>query len=434
MPGNYSVSELVPGDWNLTSLIVTDPTNDSTTNLSTANLVLAPGETIYVTYSDSKVTTGDISGTKWLDVTGNGLSPDDTAMSGVKIYLDTNNDGSWESNEPSQFTAADGTYSFTGLAAGTYVVREVTPSGYVRTAPTLSDHYTINLAAGTDSVGNDFANAESCDCFSLCNVFYTINDCTTVSDLRGHTNEGDVVEVTFTVPNGQAPHPFTLVSYTAPGPTFVAADAYEQQIFDIDTGVFGPGTYTLMVTIPHSFYQVDFVCGNAIDMFGPEGSNIFYSPQHRLFQRRQRRHAPRADRRRLAVGLRLRRRQQRRRSAGDRVRRVRQRRQAHGHGHQWPLRQPVGRDRQQRHVPVRQPGPGHLYGHRDRRGHVHPESQRDRHTRRRSNRPTSSPASSSAAATPAPITTSVSSRPRPAPLPPIKRPRSPSGPATRVRI
>ena len=29
----------------------------------------------------------------------------------------------------------------------TYVVREVTPSGYVRTAPTLSDHYTINLAA-----------------------------------------------------------------------------------------------------------------------------------------------------------------------------------------------------------------------------------------------------------------------------------------------
>jgi hypothetical protein len=91
-----------------------------------------------------------------------------------------------------------------------------------------------------------------------------------------------MVEVTFTVPNGQEPHQFTLVSYTAPGPTFVAADAYLQEIFDIDTGVFGPGTHTLTVTIPHSFYQIDFVCGAAIDHFGPAGSNIFYSPQRRL--------------------------------------------------------------------------------------------------------------------------------------------------------
>ena len=58
---------------------------------------------------------GTISGTKYLDVTGNGLTPDDTPMSGVKIFLDTNNDGSWESNEPSQITAANGTYSFTGF-------------------------------------------------------------------------------------------------------------------------------------------------------------------------------------------------------------------------------------------------------------------------------------------------------------------------------
>ena len=85
------------------------------------------------------------------------------------------------------------------------------------------------------------------------------------------------------MPAGQAPHPFTLVSYTAPGPTFVASQAAQQQIFDIDTGVFGPGSYTLTVTIPHCYYQVDFVCGNAIDHFGPANSNIFYSAQNRLF-------------------------------------------------------------------------------------------------------------------------------------------------------
>ncbi len=74
----------------------------------------------------------------------------------------------------------------------------------------------------------------------------------------------------------------TFVSYTAPGATFVASDAYLQEIFDIDTGVFGPGTHTLTVTNPNSYYQIDFVCGAAIDQFGPAGSNIFYTPQKRL--------------------------------------------------------------------------------------------------------------------------------------------------------
>ena len=54
-------------------------------------------------------------------------------------------------------------------------------------------------------------------------------------------------------------------------------------MFDSDSGVFGPGSYTLDVSIPHSFYQIDFVAGWAIDRLGPAGSNIFYSAQNRLF-------------------------------------------------------------------------------------------------------------------------------------------------------
>ncbi|HEV3022434.1 MAG TPA: DUF4214 domain-containing protein, partial [Pirellulales bacterium] len=45
-----------------------------------------------------------------------------------------------------------------------------------------------------------------------------------------------------------------------------------------------PGkTYSLTVTIPNCYYQIDFVCGPAIVPFGPAGSNIFYSAQNRLF-------------------------------------------------------------------------------------------------------------------------------------------------------
>ena len=226
---------------------------------------------------------GTISGTKYFDVTGNGMTPDDTPMAGVRIYLDTNNDGIWESTEPSQITGANGTYAFTGLAAGTYTVREVNPTGYVRTGPALSDHYTITLGAGATSSGNNFDDAEVCNLSIVTNIVYVVNGTTPVTTLQGNTYEGDTVEVSFTVVAGTAPHPFTLVSYTAPGPTYDPTQAYKQQIFDVDTGVFGPGNYTLSVTIPHSYYQVDFVCGSAIDHFGLSGSNIFYGAQGRLF-------------------------------------------------------------------------------------------------------------------------------------------------------
>ncbi len=63
-------------------------------------------------------------------------------------------------------TSSDGTYSFTGLAAGTYTVVETQPSGYTdkaETAGTSGGNVTVNdtisaivLAAGTDSTGNNF--------------------------------------------------------------------------------------------------------------------------------------------------------------------------------------------------------------------------------------------------------------------------------------
>ena len=130
----------------------------------------------------------------------------------------------------------------------------------------------------------NFANAASCGCDNsrVTCISYLIDGCKVVGDLRGNTNQGDVVQVTFTVTAG-APVTLSLVSYDPPDSYFDANDASEQQIFDIDTGTFGPGTYTLTVHLPCSYYQVDFVCGYAIDHLGPAGSNIFYSAQNRLF-------------------------------------------------------------------------------------------------------------------------------------------------------
>jgi hypothetical protein len=229
--------------------------------------------------------TGSISGTVYFDVTGNGLTPDDTAMAGVQVYIDVTNVGHYVAGDPTTTVGANGNYSFTGLAAGTYIVREVVPTNYVLTDPVLTSDYSITLTAGENSANNDFDNASSCgtSMAGLSNIVYVVNGNMAYTSLGGNTAEGDVVEVSFTVPAGASPETISLVSYTAPGPTFVASQAAQQKIFDDDTGTFGPGTYTLTVTIPDSYYQVDFVCGSAIDTFGPANSNIFYSAQNRLY-------------------------------------------------------------------------------------------------------------------------------------------------------
>ncbi len=228
---------------------------------------------------------GIIRGTKWLDATGNGFSSDDTPLAGTIIYLDADNDAIRDSDELYVITGADGSYEFTGLAAGNYVVREVVEAGFVQTGPELAGSYSVTIASGSMITGKDFANFEKCDSDGISNVSYTVmqsNGYTyTVNDLRNNTDEGDVVTVHFTV-NGNQPQRLSFVSYTAPDRFFNAANAGLQSVYEAQTGIFLPGNHQLSVKIPESYYQIDFVCGEIIDKFGPAGSNIFYTPQGRL--------------------------------------------------------------------------------------------------------------------------------------------------------
>jgi hypothetical protein len=96
----------------------------------------------------------DLSGTKYLDANGDGQTDGDDGLGNVTIFVDLNDDG--ENNDGiSATTAADGSWSFTGLGANVlgHKVLEVLPSGYVQTLG--NDGYTIN----GDATGLDFANA-----------------------------------------------------------------------------------------------------------------------------------------------------------------------------------------------------------------------------------------------------------------------------------
>lgn len=231
-----------------------------------------------------------IQGTKFLDLTGNGMSGDDTALLEsllVELYSDVNGNGILDvadgaAIKTTMTSTVDGTYSFIDLDPGKYLVKEIVPDGYVHTG---SEVIAVDATtAGVVVTGADFVNFSKDDCkCDLVKVKYLINGCKWVYDLRGNTNEGDNVEVYFYIDDHiNEPVQLSLVSYTAPNPYFDASEAHQQEVFDSDTGFFGPGWHKLEVDIPDCNYQIDFICGPVIDQFGPAGSNIFYTPQKRL--------------------------------------------------------------------------------------------------------------------------------------------------------
>jgi protocatechuate 3,4-dioxygenase beta subunit len=96
-----------------------------------------------------------IAGVKFEDQDGDGVrGRGEPGLAGWTIFLDSNDNGVLDDGESSALTSDDGTYSFSDLGPGTYRVREVLESGWVRvTANTV-----IEATSGVDetdvTVGN----------------------------------------------------------------------------------------------------------------------------------------------------------------------------------------------------------------------------------------------------------------------------------------
>ena len=96
---------------------------------------------------------GQIGGTLFIDLTGNGLTPDDVAQSGVTVQLFRDNgDGSFndavDALVGTQVTDAGGEFLFQGLASGTYFLRQVVPNGFSQTGGPA--FYTIALGGAEE--------------------------------------------------------------------------------------------------------------------------------------------------------------------------------------------------------------------------------------------------------------------------------------------
>ncbi|QDV57668.1 SdrD B-like domain-containing protein [Rosistilla oblonga] len=144
--GTYIVREIVPEGWkqsypgaaaDLQHFVTIDPAAGICVNG-------AFGEEQLPNFGNYQA---DISGYKWHDVNFDGVwDAGELGLNGWEIYLDLNNDGDFDQGVDQKTTTAfdgthDGAYSFTGLAAGTYTVREIVPEGWKQSYPGAASNF-----------------------------------------------------------------------------------------------------------------------------------------------------------------------------------------------------------------------------------------------------------------------------------------------------
>ena len=110
-----------------------------------AQVTLAEGQNLTGVNFENFLT-GTISGTVFLDSNSDGRQDNGEAgLAGVTVYLDTAGAGTLLASDPQVVTDASGHFTFTGLAAGNYVVREVVPTGDLETTP---DPVAVSITSG----------------------------------------------------------------------------------------------------------------------------------------------------------------------------------------------------------------------------------------------------------------------------------------------
>ena len=134
--GTYSVDATAPTEWVLT----TSATGSLSAQLASATSV--------VNEPDIGLNLGaSVSGQVLNDVTGKGrINRKSPPLDGWRVFIDTNGDGTWQSDEPSVITNSPGQFTLTGLRPGKFLLRVLPETGWQQTKPTHNAPLRIHLA------------------------------------------------------------------------------------------------------------------------------------------------------------------------------------------------------------------------------------------------------------------------------------------------
>jgi hypothetical protein len=154
--GNYTIANVTPGTVTLNEV---PQTNWLTTLPDSGFYTLDVVSDVNQTGLDFGNESGTITGQVFGDTNGTGIKvAGDPGLSGWQLYLDLNNTGVFAANDPTATTDSQGNYTFRGLAAGTYTVREMLQTGWLQTAP-AAGFYTVTIDGPATTVsGRDFGN------------------------------------------------------------------------------------------------------------------------------------------------------------------------------------------------------------------------------------------------------------------------------------
>jgi uncharacterized surface anchored protein len=199
---------------------------------------------------------GTVSGEKFNDANGNGVrDTGETGLSGVTIRV-TDATGAVRTTT----TDASGAFSFSGLAAGTYVVSEVVPGGFTQTAPAAPGTFTVTLTTGQSVTNLLFGNravSAPTDTGSISGRKILDLNANGIFDGIDRGFEGIVFElrnqsgtlVATATSNANGDFTFTNL----PAGTYVLSEILPENFFQTFPGsIDAPGTYTITLTTGQS--------------------------------------------------------------------------------------------------------------------------------------------------------------------------------------
>ncbi|MCA9068052.1 MAG: peptidylprolyl isomerase, partial [Planctomycetaceae bacterium] len=124
------------------------PTDDKNTNSTTAFNELPVTTDDRLAIIESFTGQGSITGVKFQDTNQDGTQdPGEAGIGGVRVFIDTNNNGMFDAGELSTLTDADGRFLLQ-TDPGTQIVRAEVSSGAMQTAPTSPDSHIVDVVLG----------------------------------------------------------------------------------------------------------------------------------------------------------------------------------------------------------------------------------------------------------------------------------------------